>query len=134
MKDFYELLKEGFTPEEITQMMNMELANAIEKDAAEKAAAMAELAKEQEQDEVKSALSEARAHLLSAIAIYNEVFKFAEIGDSEIATLEEALKEIEDYIINNREVVDVYIKMMDSQGKNKGKKRKGYSIFDMFGF
>ena len=134
MKDFYELLKEGFTPEEIVKMMNAELATAIEKDAEEKAEAMAKLAEEEKQNQTMEALSHARANLLSAIAQYNDVFKFMELKDSDILALEETLKEIEDYIINNRDVVDVYIKMMDNQGGKSKKSKKTASIFDIFGF
>lgn len=114
-----ELLAKGFTVEEITEMFNKELN-------AEKTEVNAEKTKIKREE----TLADARAHLISAIGLYNEVFKFGNFTDEMAETLAELLMECEESLEENRDIIDRYIKLYKDK-KNILKSSK-LSPFDSF--
>ena len=94
--DFYELLKQGLTAEEISNiaMKEMDIAQAkLEEEA------QAQKIKEKALKDRQITLDDARAHLISAIGLYNEVFKFMEFNDEKANEFAETLKETEQYFL-----------------------------------
>lgn len=124
IKDIKTLLDNGFTPEQIAEMFDETLNAAYDAKVKEDEAAVK--AKEAE-TQTKITLNDARAHLISAIGLYNDVFKFGCFDEKAASTLEETLKELEDYVMENRETIDMYI----SLANKKYNKSKGFSIFDL---
>ena len=122
IKDIKALLDNGFTPEQIAEMFDETLNAAYDEKVKEDEAAVK--AKEAE-TQTKTTLNDARAHLISAIGLYNDVFKFGCFDEKAASTLEETLKELEDYVTENRETIDMYVSLANS------KKNKGFSIFDL---
>ena len=96
--DFYELLKQGLTAEEISNIAMKEMS-----------VAQAKLEEEQEAQRIKEKalkdrqmiLDDARAHLISAIGLYNEVFKFMEFNDEKANEFAETLKVSEQYFLEH---------------------------------
>ena len=96
--DFYELLKQGLTAEEISNLAMKEMS-----------VAQAKLEEEQEAQKLKEkalkdrqmTLDDARAHLISAIGLYNEVFKFMEFNDEKANEFAETLEEAEQYFLEH---------------------------------
>ena len=124
IKDIKALLDNGFTPGQITEIFDETLNAAYDAKVKEdEAAVKAKVAEPQ----TKVALNDARAHLISAIGLYNDVFKFGCFDEKAASTLEEMLKELEDYVMENRETIDMYV----SLANNKYKKGKGFNIFDL---
>ena len=122
IKDIKALLDNGFTPEQIAEMFDETLNAAYDEKVKEDEAAVK--AKEAE-TQTKTTLNDARAHLISAIGLYNDVFKFGCFDEKAASALEEMLKELEDYVMENRETIDMYVSLANS------KKNKGFSIFDL---
>lgn len=124
IKDIKTLLDNGFTPEQIAEMFDETLNAAYDEKVKEDEAA----AKAKEAESLTEVtLNDARAHLISAIGLYNDVFKFGTFDEKAASALEEMLKELEDYVMENRETIDMYV----SLANNKYKKGKGFSIFDL---
>ena len=104
--NFYELLKSGMSIDEINALVAEELK-----------AAGTKLDKEQEEEKLKEKalkdreqiLDDARAHLISALGLYNEIFKFMEFTDEDANTLAETLKEVEDFMIKHPDFIKMYI-------------------------
>ena len=111
MENIKDLLAKGFTMEEITAMFNAELAQEDE------VKVQADKAKETKV-KVNETLNDARAHLITAFGLYNEVFDFCEFTDEGAAKLADALAECEDWILENREAFDVYLSLADAATKN----------------
>ena len=119
--NFYELLKSGMSIDEINALVTEELKAADEK-----------LYKEREEEKLKEkalkdreiTLNDARAHLISALGLYNEVFKITEFTDEDANDLAEALKETEDFMIKHPDLIKMYI------GKDAAKPKYKSSIFD----
>ena len=122
IKDIKTLLNNGFTPEQIAEMFDETLNAAYDEKVKEDEAAVK--AKEAE-TQTKVTLNDARAHLISAIGLYNDVFKFGCFDEKAASALEEMLKELEDYVMENRETIDMYVSLANS------KKNKGFSILDL---
>ena len=104
--DFYELLKKGVSIEDIHDMVLEEIK-----------AADVRLDQEREEEKLKEkalkdraiTLADARAHLISAFGLYNEVFKFTEFNDEDAEILAETLKECEEFITKYPDIVKMYI-------------------------
>ena len=119
--NFYELLKSGMSIEDINALVAEELKTAGTK-----------LNKEKEENELKAkalkdreiTLNDARAHLISALGLYNEVFKITEFTDEDAEELAEALKEVENFMIKNPNLIKMYV------DKNTAKPRYKSSIFN----
>ena len=113
--DFYELLKQGLTAEEISNLAMKEMS-----------VAQAKLEEEQEAQRLKEkalkdrqiTLADARAHLISAIGLYNEVFKFMEFNDEKANEYAETLKEAEQYFLEHP---GMFKFMLDMGTKSKPK-------------
>lgn len=114
-----ELLAKGLTEKEITEMFAKELNTEVTNKAnEEKAKVKAEKMKAKR----KETLADARAHLISAIGLYNEVFKFGNFTDEAAKTLADTLVECEEYLEENRDTIDMYVKFYKDKGdmlKNK---------------
>ena len=52
-------------------------------------------------------LADARAHLISALGLYNEVFKITEFTNENAEDLAEALKEVENFIIQHPDFIKI---------------------------
>jgi SpoVK/Ycf46/Vps4 family AAA+-type ATPase len=119
--NFYELLKSGMSVDEINALVTEELKAADEK-----------LYKEKEEEKLKEkalkdreiTLNDARAHLISALGLYNEVFKITEFTDEDAEDLAEALKEAEDFMIKHPDLIKMYM------GKGAAKVKYKSSILD----
>lgn len=132
MIDIKELLEAGYSIEEIMEITKKELDSEI---AAKEREEMAKAAENKRQE----TLSDARAHLISAIGLYNEVFNFCEFNDAEACALADALVELEEFVTNNRSLVDMYIKVAEDSAKpskkaGKDKPLTTYNIWKMLGF
>ena len=113
MENIKDLLAKGFTMEEITAMFNAELAQEYEAKAQ-----MDKINKEKERVKANETLRDARAHLISAFGLYNEVFNFCEFTDEGATKLADALVECEEWILENRDTFDVYLSLADAATKN----------------
>lgn len=119
--NFYELLKSGMSIDEINAMVAEELKTAGTK-----------LDKEKEEEKLKEKalkdreliLDDARAHLISALGLYNEVFKITKFTDEDANDLAETLKEVEDFMIKHPDLIKMYI------GKDAAKPLYKSSIID----
>ena len=119
--NFYELLKNGMSVEEINALVAEELK-----------AADAKIDKEKEEEKLKEKalkdreriLEDARAHLISALGLYNEVFKITEFTDEDANDLAEALQEVEDFMIKHPDLIKMYL------GKDEPKLKYKRSIVD----
>ena len=106
--DFYELLKQGLTAEEISNIAMKEMS-----------VAQAKLEEEQEAQKLKEKalkdrqmiLDDARAHLISAIGLYNEVFKFMEFNDEKANEYADVLKEMEQYFLEHPNMFKMMLEM-----------------------
>lgn len=126
IKDIKALLNNGLTPEQIAEMFDETLNAAYdEKVKEDEAAAKAKAKAKETETQTKTTLNDARAHLISAIGLYNDVFKFGCFDEKAASALEETLKELEDYVMENRETIDMYVSLANS------KKNKGFNIFDL---
>lgn len=119
--NFYELLKSGMSVEDINALVAEELKTAGMQINEEKEA---ERLKEKALKDREITLADARAHLISALGLYNEVFKITEFTDEDANDLAEALKEVEDFMIKHPDLVKMYI------GKDTVKPKYKSSIFD----
>lgn len=104
--DFYELLKSGMSVEDINALVAEELKTAGTKIDKEKEE---ERLKEKALKDREITLNDARAHLISALGLYNEVFKIAEFTDEDANDLAEALKEAEDFMIKHPDLIKMYV-------------------------
>ena len=121
--NFYELLKSGMSVEDINALVAEELKTAGMQINEEKEA---ERLKEKALKDREITLADARAHLISALGLYNEVFKIAEFTDEDANDLAEALKEAEDFMIKHPDLIKMYI------GKDAAKPKHKSSIFNDF--
>ena len=119
--NFYELLKSGMSVDEINALVSEELKAADAKLDLERAE---EKLKEQALKDREMILEDARAHLISALGLYNEVFKITEFTDEDANDLAEALKEAEDFMIKHPDLIKMYM------GKDAAKARYKSSIFN----
>ena len=119
--NFYELLKSGMSIDEINTLVTEELKAADEKLYKEKEE---ERLKEKALKDREMILNDARAHLISALGLYNEVFKITEFTDEDANDLAEALKETEDFMIKHPDLIKMYI------GKDTAKPKYKSSITD----
>ena len=119
--NFYELLKSGLSVDEINAMVSEELKAADAKLDRERTE---EKLKEKALKDREMILNDARAHLISALGLYNEVFKITEFTDEDANDLAEALKETENFIIKHPDLIKMYI------GNDATKVKSKYSIVD----
>ena len=110
--DFYNMLKNGATEEEIVKAISIATQNISNKYNAQLAAAKARLdderkeaiaAKEKEvaEAQTKELLAEARAYLINSLLAYNEVFQVVpaeELTDEAIESLEKEIIDLEGQI------------------------------------
>ena len=119
--NFYELLKSGLSVDEINALVSEELKAADAKLDRERTE---EKLKEKALKDREMILNDARAHLISALGLYNEVFKITEFTDEDANDLAEALKETENFIIKHPDLIKMYI------GNDAAKAKSKYSIVD----
>ena len=119
--NFYELLKSGLSVDEINALVSEELKAADAKLDRERTE---EKLKEKALKDREMILNDARAHLISALGLYNEVFKITEFTDEDANDLAEALKETENFMIKHPDLIKMYI------GNDATKVKSKYSIVD----
>ena len=116
--DFYSMLKKGMTTDEISEFVLKEMNEANERIAKEKEAEAERVKAEADRARI---LEDARAHLISAIGLYNEVFKFMEFNDEIAEEYAETLQIIENTFIKNPSLMKFYL---DIGKKNENAKPK----------
>ena len=116
--DFYSMLKKGMTTDEISEFVLKEMNEANERIAKEKEAEAERVKAEADRARI---LEDARAHLISAIGLYNEVFKFMEFNDEIAEEYAEAFETIENMFIKNPSLMKFYL---DIGKKDKNAKPK----------
>lgn len=119
--DIKAMLDKGLTAEEIYKLFEADLAAACE----EHDYVLSEKAKAEEAAKKREiTLNDARAHLISALGLYNEVFNITEFTDEDANDLAEALKEVENFMIKNPDLIKMYV------GKDVAKSKYKSSIFN----
>ena len=119
--NFYELLKSGLSVDEINAMVSEELKAADAKLDRERTE---EKLKEKAIKDREMILNDARAHLISALGLYNEVFKITKFTDEDANDLAEAIKETENFMIKHPDLIKMYV------GNDAAKIKSKHSIVD----
>jgi hypothetical protein len=118
--DFYEILKNGATEDQINELMNRGIENAKKQFAADLESAKARIEKEQrdaaQQAKNKAELrAEGRAYLINAILAYTDAFDL-----NEEPYTEEDIDELEQALIALEDMVPLLIKLEEFKSGHKG--------------
>ena len=118
--DFYEILKNGATEDQINELMNRGIENAKKQFAADLESAKARIEKEQKdaarQERNKKELrAEGRAYLINAILAYTDAFDLCDEPYTE-----EDIEELEQALIALEDMVPLLIKLEEFKSGHKG--------------